>query len=252
MEIVVQALSFLLGVPLEILTINAIRRIGIRRYFFPFALLVSLFVTTLVEMPASVVYYYYLGTGTTPGSIEHTRWVWAGRTLATSYWRDEAVRQLLWFATVISLIYAASARLASHRAVRTIVIVAAAAFTLGSLLAHYRPVAPGKYGLWMSPWTRDLEFCSAILDMALWLLLIGSRKRDQRLLMLSGGLGVLFAGEAVGESVRNLGVGNRIAVDGGGIIILAVNLLFLYIWWQAFRSAEGPARELAGARPGAS
>ena len=52
----------------------------------------------------------------------------------------------------------------------------------------------------MTPWTRDLNFCSAILDLALWALLIAAREKDHRLLLLSGGLGIQFTGEAIGES----------------------------------------------------
>jgi len=89
----------------------------------------------------------------------------------------------------------------------------------------------------MTPWTRDLNLCSAILDMALWALLIASRDKDYCLLLLSGGLGIRFTGEAIGTSLRQLALSTRsrpLSLSGGVLMVLA-NLVFLYVWWQAFR-----------------
>ena len=41
----------------------------------------------------------------------------------------------------------------------------------------------------MTPWTRDLNFGAAILDLGLWALLIGSRQKDRKLLLVTGALG---------------------------------------------------------------
>ncbi len=38
----------------------------------------------------------------------------------------------------------------------------------------------------MTPWTRDLNFGAAILDMGLWALLIGSQRKDRKLLLVTG------------------------------------------------------------------
>jgi hypothetical protein len=91
----------------------------------------------------------------------------------------------------------------------------------------------------MAPWTRDLSFCSAILDLALWALLIVSRGMDHRLLLLSGGLGIQFTGEAIGESIVQLALRTRSHAMSltGAVIILLADLVFLYIWWQALRMA---------------
>jgi hypothetical protein len=99
----------------------------------------------------------------------------------------------------------------------------------------------------MTPWTRDLNFCSAILDLALWALLIAAREKDQCLLLLSGGLGIKFTGEAVGTSIRQLALRTRSRTLSlsGGVLMLLANLIFLYIWWQAFRTT--PVRQQRGA-----
>jgi hypothetical protein len=94
--------------------------------------------------------------------------------------------------------------------------------------------------MWMTLWTRDLNFTSAILDLALWAMLLGSRKRETRLLLLSGGLGIQFTGEAIGQSVREW---LPWAFSPGDVIISAASLACLWIWWQALRTvpAADPA-----------
>jgi len=85
----------------------------------------------------------------------------------------------------------------------------------------------------MTPWARDLNFGSAILDVALWAMLIAKRRKDSRVLMLSGALGIMFSGEAIGGSLRNL---SRASVLPGGVLMVFTYLVFLYIWWQTFRA----------------
>jgi hypothetical protein len=145
--------------------------------------------------------------------------------------------QVLVYAVVMSLIYQATGKLQPRRIVRASLIAGAILFAGISFLAHWSPAL--NRGSFMTPWTRDLNFCSAILDLALWMLLIAAREKDHRVLLLSGGLGIQFTGEAVGESTRDLAMRNHsrpISFLGSALIMLT-NLLFLYIWWQALRTA---------------
>lgn len=236
MDLAIQLISYLVGLPLELLTIAAMLRGGFKRYPFVFAYIVTFFLTTVVEMPTSVAYYWARHVYTTPNAnidlaAENYTW-W--------YWRDELILQVLVFAVVISLIYYATSRLGSRRLVRLGLIVGAVLFAVISFVTHFRPHALGF--VWTTAWTRDLRLCAAVLDLALWAILIASREKDQRLLMLTCALGIMFAGEAVGESVRNLAstfviqkTGHRVA-NVGGVIVLLSDLAFLYIWWRAFRS----------------
>jgi len=104
----------------------------------------------------------------------------------------------------------------------------------GSLLFH-----------WSNPnlnyrWTlvaRDLNFLSAVLDLALWMTLIANRKRDRYLLMLSGGLGLQFSGEALGQSIRDIAMRSHskpLSLAGTCLVVIS-NLICLYVWWQTFR-----------------
>jgi hypothetical protein len=92
----------------------------------------------------------------------------------------------------------------------------------------------------MAFWTRDLTFSSAILDLALWALLLSSKRTDPTLLMVSGGLGIQFTGEAIGESLRSMAVQHRSHAlsFAGSFVTTIVDLTALYIIWQALRSSK--------------
>ena len=241
MRFVLQVVGWAFGLPLEVLIIAALLRGGYRRFPFVFAYIVIETLATLVEMPAALGYVRRVGESGMYGAV---------------YWIDEVVLQVLVYAVVISLIYGASRHLRSRRVVRVVLIAAAVLIAGISFLVHYQPgLSRGEF---MTPWTRDLNFCSAILDLGLWALLIGSRSRDHQTLLLSGALGIKFAGESIGESVRQIAIRSRsrsISLTGNVIIMLA-NIFFFYVWWRALRaprngtsprrnSLEPPARQAA-------
>jgi len=221
MDLALQICSYLVWLPLEVLTMSAMLRVGIRRYPVVFTYLVASFLTTLIEISPSIAFY----TSARRNAADILFW----------YWLDEGIREVLILAVVISLIYGASARVRPRRVLRSGLVIGGVLFVALSYLIHHDPNV--KAGVWMTPWTRDLKFCAAILDLALWALLLGSREKDHRLLLLSGGMGIMFTGEAIGESIRSMAIRNHshFAVLAGSLIILLSDLAFLYIWWQAFR-----------------
>jgi uncharacterized membrane protein len=161
------------------------------------------------------------------------------QSVVNYYWIDEAILQVLVYAVVISLLYYATANLRTRRMMRISLIGFAVLFAGVSFWIHFQP-GNAKVGEWMTPWSSNLNFCSAILDLALWALLIASREKDQRLLMLSGALGIQFTGEAIGHSLRNLSRSHRsyaILYSGNAVVVLTY-LAFLYILWQTFRTAK--------------
>lgn len=231
MDFAIQVCSYLVGLPLELLTIAAMLRGGYKRYPLVFTYVIIFFLTTVVEMPSAVAFYQNKAD---PVLADNYTW-W--------YFRDEAVLQLLIFAVVISFIYEASSKLASRRLVRLGLVSGAVLFVGVSFVIHYHPVPNISWGVWFTAWISNVKFCAAILDLALWALLIGSREKDQRLLLLTCGLGLMFAGEAIGESLRNLSSIHRshLIADIGGILVLVSNMAFLYVWWRAFKAPRPPA-----------
>jgi hypothetical protein len=225
MRLALQIAGWAFGLPLEILIISALLRGSYRRFPFIFAYIVIDFITTVLEMPAELNYVRY----GSQGSVMY----------AVLYWTDEFVLQFLIYAVVLSLIYDVTRDLRSRRVVRISLIAGAVLIAGVSFLLHYSPGL--NQGSYMTPWLRDLNFCSAILDLGLWALLLASRSRDHQMLLLSGALGIKFAGESIGESVRQLAIRSRskpISLTGNVIIMLA-NIFFFYVWWQALRAPHG-------------
>jgi hypothetical protein len=224
MAFAVQLCSYLIGVPLQLLTIRAMLRGGFRAYPLVFAYLIAAVLTTAIEMPLSLAYY----SNNTPETA---------RTFARWYWRDEALIEVLIFAVVINLIYLATSKLESRRIVRSLLISGGVLFVGTTFLINYEPNPKQFFGVWATHWVSQLKFCAAILDLALWAMLIAARKKDYRLLMLSCGLGIMFTGGAIGESLRNLASTNEhhVLSSIGGLIVLIADTILLYIWWRAFR-----------------
>lgn len=222
MRTVVQYVSWVVGLPLELLIIGTLIRGPYRRYPLLLVYTIALFLATVVEIPANLAYFSGV-------RLSHSR--------AFYYWINEGILQALVFAVVISLIYQATAELRTRALVRAALISLAVLFAAGSFWIHYDPKV--VVGTWMTQWTRDLNFTSAILDLALWAILLASRKRDPRLLLLSGGLGIQFTGEAVGESIRQM---FPLSLSPGDVLIVMADLACLWIWWQALRTANVPNR----------
>ena len=82
-------------------------------------------------------------------------------------------------------------------------------------------------------WTRDLNFCAAILNVGLWVLLIGSRQKDRKLLLITGGLGLQFTGGAIGQALRDM---SPTIVAAASDFLMITNVARIYIWWVAFRA----------------
>src|SRR5450432_139 len=241
MRFAIYIASALIGVPLELMVIAGLLRGGYRKFPLVFVYSILNFLATVVEIPSTIAYYRGVAG--------------AGTTSADYWWNNEAVFQVLNYLVVLSLIYQATAELRSRRILRVSLFTGAILFAGVTFFVHYNPTLPFP-GLWKTPWTRDLNFCSAALDMALWALLIGRREKDERVLLLSGGMGVMFTGEAIGESLRQLAQRDRshaLALSGGLIMMLS-NLVFLFVWWRAFRPARqrnSEARVAPRTSPGA-
>jgi hypothetical protein len=228
MQVALQVCGYLVGLPLELLVISVLLRGPYKQYPLLLLYMVADFLTTVIEIRPSLNY-----GSRTPEAV---------REWAFIYWMDERIMQTLMFLLVISLIYTAAANIGPRRLVLSAVVSGTLIYAGISLLAHYNPsVVVGK---WMTPWTRDLNFGAAILNAGLWFMLIRPGKRDRRLLLLSGGLGILFTGQAIGQALRNIGqslaVRSPSAVLAGNILIMTTTLLCFYIWWRSLRSAPVP------------
>jgi hypothetical protein len=227
MEYAYQILAYLLAIPLEILTIWALLRGEYRHYPFLLVYLAVDFLTSVVEILTRVL------------PLKESRE--AKLTFIWIYWIDERIIQFVLFLLVLSLVHRSSAHLKSRRTLLLMLVCFSVLFAGISLFAHYDPhVTTGK---WMTRWTRDMNFAAAILDFALWTLLISRPKRDLRVLMVSGALGIQFTAGAIGQALRDIFHGPAILQLHYAVLIMLGNVACLYIWWQAFRTAPARAKE---------
>jgi len=232
MRFVITIIGYTVGLPLELLVIAALVRGPYRQFPAVFAYSLADFFSTVIELPLAIDYFRnYASTG-----VHHPFVFW--------YWLDEVVLQFLVFIVVLSLIWQATSEARSRRPLRLGLILGSLLVAGISFLIQYDPHV--LTGLWMTPWASEMSFASAILDLFLWALLIAKRQKDPRVLMLSGGLGIMFAGEATGEALRNM---SRSVVLAGGILMVFTHLAFLYVWWQTLRAHRSfPASPLPAPR----
>jgi hypothetical protein len=226
MQFALQLICWAIGLPLSLLVIAALLRGGYRLFPVLFVYQIVDLLMTVAGMPPYIAFYWHHAAD-------------ARAQMAQWFWWDELLLQPLVYAVVISLIYRATEKAPARGLVRGVLIGGAALIAGASFLFHYHPELPN--GDWMAFWTRDLTFSSAILDLALWALLLASRIKDTRLLLVSGGLGIQFTGEAIGESLRSMAVQHRSRSlsFAGSLITTLVDLLSVYIIWQAFRNYKG-------------
>src|ERR1700757_680075 len=186
LKFIIQVASLLIGIPLQVVLIAGLWRGAYRRFPFFFVYVILDFLTTVLEIPPAIDY-----------ALGHRR---VTNSLPVLYWPTEILMTVVVYAVVMSLIYKATERLTSRRTLRTGLIVGAILITAVSFAIHYDPSArlDERY-IWITPWNRDLNFTAAVLDLALWALLIAQRQTDHRILLLSGGLGIQFAGDAIGS-----------------------------------------------------
>ena len=77
-------------------------------------------------------------------------------------------------------------------------------------------------------------------------MLISARQKDYKLLMITGGLGIQFAGGAIGQALRDMSP--TIVMVASDFTVIA-NLARLYIWWQALRVKPKKPATLASDSP---
>ncbi len=230
MQLALQIAAYVIGLSLGLMIIAVLLRGQWKQYPFVFAYVLGDFLTTVLEIR--------------PGLQYENATAQAKRSFVLLYWWDERVMQVLVFLLVISLIYRATAHLKTRNTLLLAVVCGILLFAGITLIIYYDPTV--AVGRWITPWLRNLNFCAAVLDLGLWALLIGARRKDYKLLMVSGALGIQFTGGAIGQALRQL---SHSSVQVTAYFITLSNLVCLYIFWQAFRTAfQRPRSGTGGGR----
>ncbi len=231
-----QICHYLIWFPLAVLVISAILRCGVRRYPLVFTYMTVTLLVAVAEVPSSLA---LASGGFTPAQAALHRNLYA---------MAEGVMHLLIFAVVAGFVLSATRESPIRHLIRTALGIGGPLFIAISFFVHYNRKA--VIGLWMTPWTRDINFAAAMVDMILWGLLLSSRKRSQVLLLLVGGVGMTFAGDAISDAIRSIAIHNRSEPIwySASVVSMLADGGWLYVWWQAFRRAyrtEGGPKDQA-------
>jgi hypothetical protein len=207
---------------LQVLVLQALVRHGGRQYILLTLLICSQFLGTVL--------------GVAIGMSISTTWI----DTAQLYWTSEIVQAPLFYATIIGFIYGKlGSSNATARLGRWLIGFSLIGAAL-SLWIHHDE----RLNLWMSSVTRNLTFIATILNLILWGILLRNRERD-RLLLVSGGLGVQFAGYALGQALRVLWERSSTLIWIGNRVIVLSYLISLLILYKAFRNAQFPPPDSA-------
>ncbi len=205
---------------LQVMVIQAFIRGPYRQYPFAFTYSLVLFFTTIMDT---------------------ARWSGAERLVPQEFYQTETLRQVFLFAVVVSFIDRAMEQFLYRQRVRGVLIALALAVAYGSILFHSEGSPVNAYynqlGDLATRVARDLSFTAVVLTLLLWSMLLGRKAVDRQLLLATGGLGLQFTGDAIGQSLRQLALPGRIKwlVITANILIVVAHLMRVYVWWEAFR-----------------
>ncbi|MFN7939720.1 MAG: hypothetical protein U0R19_40715 [Bryobacteraceae bacterium] len=216
-----------LALALQVFILNAMLRNGPRRYWLLLLYIVSLFLSTAVLMLSL--------SGASGWSREALRF----------FWISEVIQQALVFCTIISFIHQHLSSSDARTPKTRWLIIGAAAILLLILAIHKN----NALNAWMTPVSRDLSFVATILNLILWTVLLRDPKRNERLLMVSGGLGVQLAGSAIGQGLRVLWEVSKVFATLGNFVSSITYLISLYIIYRAFAQPARPPLAVSEPRP---
>lgn len=181
------------------------------RYPGVFFYLLILFLTSVVDAATA------LGTAGWGGSYRQ------------HYVFNNIARHLAGLVAVLSLYFHATLRHPRRYILRVQVLLAVVFVAVVSFYINYHGVLDSDY---IAEVGRDLSFLTALLNLILWFALIQSRRRERVLFLVSGGLGLNMAGEAVGQSLNAISWNMWFLAS---LIGVGSHLLCLVIWIRALR-----------------
>jgi hypothetical protein len=216
--------SSLISLLFYVAIINRLFRTHLRKYFILFAYLLVVLLTWVID---TTLYY---GQGAI-GFREESRNI---------FFINDLARQAMVYVLVISLILRAVEGSTNFRWVGRWLVLGSVLLAGLFLWFHHDPQ---KIALWMTNVVRNFSFVAMLMNLLLWVLLLKKRTSDRTLLLVTSGLGIQMAGEAIGHSLRLMHPRTELA---GNLILAIAHLCCLWIWFAAFRPKSAGATVAAG------
>jgi hypothetical protein len=207
---------WIIGLTLQYLVIRALIAGPYREFLAVFIYCICLAVTTVAEILLTI------DVGV------------ASKAWKEFYWTADVVRTTAQYCSVVSLVLLAMPKGPKRGLLVRQLLLLAGIFWAGSIWIHRDP----DLTVWMTKVVRNLSFCSSVVNLALWFLLIASERRDNRLLLIAGGLGIQMTGDAIGQSLRQISI--KTVGFAGALFAVFAHFACLYIWWYAFTRKDEP------------
>jgi hypothetical protein len=200
-----------------------------------------------VRKYAFVLGYCLLQVGTSVGEhLVNLRFGFKSKQYAMVFWTDEIVLDLLLFFILILLTYRAMEGNAAQRPMgRLLGAVTLMVMVLPFVLYKGAFVKTS----WFDHTSQLLNFGAAILNLGLWGALVASRQKDNRLLTVSAGFGVVATGVAISFGMRRLsaayGLGHGLLWTGASLAFVLAHLAGSLILCWAFRPERARVADAA-------
>lgn len=226
MSNVINALE-IVDVALQFVLIFLLLRGPFRKYLVFSIYAIAFLVTTLVEIVLT-----HQANASTPAARALFRKI---------YWSDEVLTDFLLFLTVTSLIYLAlqnsPLRGKMGRLLTGVVVIV---LVMPFLLFHAPFFTDAHrwtpaWGAWFNSTSQILNFGAAIMNLALWSALLTSKHRDRQLTIVSIGLGIAVAGQAIGFGVRHLMADSSAMRQIPDAFMSLTHVISVFVWCWAFR-----------------
>jgi hypothetical protein len=157
-----------------------------------------------------------------------------GKLYGKVFWTDEIVLDLLLFLILILLTYRAMEGSPMRAAMgRVLAVVTAITIALPFFLFKGAFVKMS----WFDHTSQMLNFGAAILNLGLWTALLGSRKRDTKLLTVSAAFGILATGAAISFGLRQIFNAHGATHSAASQVFVFAHLFGSFILCWAFRPA---------------
>ncbi|MCW5979336.1 MAG: hypothetical protein KIT09_14770 [Bryobacteraceae bacterium] len=213
---------------LQVMVIYAMTRAEPGKFAGVFFYLLVLFLTGVADMSM------FLELGNWP--------VWYRKY----FFINDTLRHFAGMAAVLSLIYIATKEHHGGPAFR----IKTFAATFSGIAGVFVFTRGETAALYMNEVGRNLSFAATVLTAILWFSLVRAGLGDNRLLMVSGGMGLNMAGNAIGESLLRVSRSAPSLVLLGNLIAVLSHLACLLVWWKAFRQPAGQAAARSAREPG--
>jgi len=200
---------------MQVMVLHALVQRQYRRYPVVLGYMITLFVTSIIQVASQL-------------RLEKLLFE---KPMPSEHYLYDGLRYLMIFSAAISLIDRAFARHQRREVIRLGLIVGG----LLTVFVSYSSHSGHAFKMQLPLIARDLNFAAAIVSLVLWSGLIFSPAKDKTLLLVTAGIGMKFAGEAIGMSLITM---TRYLYWPGVFMASASHLLLLYIWWQAFRQTQ--------------